>query len=221
MTTEWPEDHTDPCLFETWAQWASIAEPARAQDEAPAQGTGRAAASIAENLPERQRTRWNVPEKNVYPADKQTARVTQTAGTVTSPPVPLENSGTRNRVPAKTKKERPNRRTHWDLGNLKPDCHYDKEEWQVCGHYCPWHQERAEEHHLHYLKEKTICEVCGEVHDRYFPRCPTLPFEEYTPGEEWPSEDATLAIESSANNTQGLARETLLRFKGKVADREA
>ena len=153
MATKWPGESVDPCLFETWAQWASIAEPARAQDEAPAQGTGRAAASVAENLPERQRTRWNVPEKNVYPADKQTARVTQTAGTVTSPPGPLENSGSRNRAPAKMKKERPNRRTHWDLGNMKPDCHYDEEEWQVCGHYCPWHQERAEEHHLHYLKK--------------------------------------------------------------------
>ena len=74
---------------------------------------------------------------------------------------------------------------------------------------------------MHYLKKKTVCEVCGEVHDRYFPRCPTLPFEEYTPGEEWPSEDATLAIESSANNAQGQARETLIRFKGKVAGREA
>jgi hypothetical protein len=58
---------------------------------------------------------------------------------------------------------KPTRKTHTDLGEWPQD--HDATYQAIAGHYCPWHQERAYEHHLHYLADKNL-----EDHERIFDR---------------------------------------------------
>ena len=123
--------------------------------------------------------------------------------------------------PHKAKDNNPTPANHVDMGTWKPNEKWDCEEWSICGSYCKWCQERSTEHHVHYLKRKTTCPECKEVHQRYFPRCPSLPDEEYTPGEEWPTEEEVAAAAASAPVTNTQARETLIRYQGTIAGKPA
>ena len=126
----------------------------------------------------------------------------------------------REKATPPTKNTRPSPSTHLDMGTWKPAEKWETEEWSTMGQYCKWCQTRADGHHLHYLKKKSICPVCHEEHQRYFPRCPSLPFEEYTPGEDWPTEDNQLATATeTVSDTQ--ARESLIKYQGTIVGKPA
>ena len=177
----------------------------------------------AQDQPKRTSNAQVTQERRSAPlqAQESATRVPKKEIQATGLPNPGEKARTREAVTPPTKKQDPSPRDYWDMGTWKPKEKWDEQEWSICGHYCKWCRERSPEHHLHYLKRKTSCTVCMEVHNHYFPSCPTLPELEYTLGEDWPTEEELEIAAATTTSGSKQARESLIKYQGTISGKTA
>ena len=60
-----------------------------------------------------------------------------------------------------------------------------------------------------------------EVHNRYFPSCPTLPELEYTLGEHWLTEEELEIAAATTTRGSRQARESLTKYQGTISGKTA